>query len=248
MQTSVTENSNRPRWKSFVGNLLVIDGRSLALFRMAMAVLLLVDLAIRATDLNAMYTDAGMFPRGLIHDHYTSWHWSFHFGSGTWTGQAILFVIAAGLALALLVGFETRAASVGSWLMLISIHHRVPPILSGADILFRMLLFWAMFLPLERMWSLDRALEKRHGTAGMGGDGPRVLSVASAAILLQIGLMYLFSAMFKSNPVWFRGETIAGILAHDFYASSLGESQHQREMSPPQMTRQPLLHLDLKGR
>lgn len=183
---------------------------------MGIGVLLLVDLAIRATDLNVMYTDDGMFSRAEICRRATTiWNWSFHFGSGSAGYQAMLFGIAAVLALALLVGFETRLAVIGSWLMLVSIHHRVPPILSGAENLLRMLLFWAMFLPLARAWSVDR------WRAGGGAQGP-VLSVASAAILLQMAVMYLFSAISKSNPAWFGGEAIAGSLAHDFYASPTG--------------------------
>src|SRR5687768_10592076 len=121
-----------------------IDPRSLALFRIGLGALLILDLLIRLPDLAAMYTDDGMFPRALIRHHYASvWHWSFHFLSGRWIVQAGLFFIAAMLALALLAGFKTRWAVIGSWLMLLSIHHRVPPILSGADTLLRMLLFWA---------------------------------------------------------------------------------------------------------
>ena len=187
---------------------------------MAMGALLLVDLAIRARDLNVMYTDGGMFSRAEICRLATTiWNWSFHFGSGSWGYQAMLFGIAGVLALSLLAGFETRWAAIGSWLMLLSIHHRVPPILSGAESLLRMLLFWAMFLPLERVWSLDGWLDKRRRGALTDGVESHVRSIASAAILLQMGLVYLFSAIFKSNTVWFRGEALAGILAHDFYAS-----------------------------
>src|SRR5947209_1844893 len=53
-------------WKTTLRNLFGVDPRSLAVFRMAMAALLLAELAIRAADLNAMYTDAGMFSRAEI--------------------------------------------------------------------------------------------------------------------------------------------------------------------------------------
>jgi hypothetical protein len=204
-------------------NLFGIDPRSLALFRMAIGALLLVDLAIRAGDLSAMYTDDGMFSRAEICRRATTvWNWSFHFGGGSWGYQAMLFGIAAALALALFAGFETRLVTIGSWLMLVSLHHRVPPILSGAEILLRMLLFWAMFLPLGRVWSVDRWMERRRGDVAAHGREAPVLSVATAAILLQMALMYFFSALFKSNPQWWRGEAIAGTLAHGFYASPLG--------------------------
>jgi hypothetical protein len=80
-----------------------------------------------------------------------------------------------------------------------------------------MLLFWAMFLPLERRWSLDHWLDKRRGIGAVRESETRVLSVASAAILLQMALMYFFSAIAKSNEQWFRGEALAGILASDVY-------------------------------
>jgi hypothetical protein len=216
-------NAGATFWKAAWRNLFGIDPRSLAVFRMAMGLLLLAELAIRATDLNVMYTDDGMFPRAEICRRATTiWNWSFHFASGSGGYQAMLFGLAAGLAMALLAGFETRLAAIGSWLMLVSLHHRVPPILSGAEILFRMLLFWAMFLPLERVWSLDGWLDQRRGRAAIPGDKAHVLSVASAAILLQMALMYLFSAIYKSNLVWLRGEAIEGILAHSFYGSPAG--------------------------
>lgn len=197
-----------------------IDPRSLALFRVAIGALLLADLAVRVTDLGAMYTDGGMFPRSEIGYHFTTiWNWSFHFAGGSWEFQACLFSIAFVLALALAVGLQTRLAAVGSWLFLVSLHHRASPILSGADILLRVLLFWGMFLPLGRVWSVDEWLGRRRGIKA--AQGP-VLSVASAALLLQMGFMYLFSAISKSNAEWLRGGVIANSLGHAFYAKPLG--------------------------
>ncbi|MBL9135205.1 MAG: HTTM domain-containing protein [Verrucomicrobiales bacterium] len=199
-----------------------IDVRALAVFRMAMGLLLLVDLGIRSTDLGVMYTDGGMFSRAEIcYRVMTPWNWSFHFGGGSLGYQAILFGIAAVLAVALLVGFETRLATIGSWLMLLSLHHRVPPILSGADVLLRMLLFWGMFLPLGQVASLDRWRALKRGQAGEVTDRP-VVSIATVAMLLQMPLMYFLSAIFKTNPVWMSGEVLAGALSHDFYVSRLG--------------------------
>jgi hypothetical protein len=207
---------------SALRKLFGIDPRSLAVFRVAISAVLLADLAIRAADLRVMYTDDGMFSRAEICRHYTSiWNWSFHFASGSWAYQATLFGLAAVLGLALLAGYQTRVAVVGSWLMAISIQHRVPPILSGAEILLRMLVFWAMFLPLERAWSLDAWLRRRKTPTAARIDQAQVVSVASAAIMLQVGMVYFFSAVLKSNIVWIRGEALSGILAHDFYASPL---------------------------
>ena len=94
---------------------------------MALGALLLVDLAVRVTDLNGMHTDDRIFFRAEIcRRAATIWNWSFHLGGGSAVWQAVLFGLAGGLALALLIGWETRLAKVSSWLMLVSLHHRVP--------------------------------------------------------------------------------------------------------------------------
>ena len=43
-----------------------LDVRSLAVFRIGLALTILLDLAIRAQDLGAHYTDAGVVPRALL--------------------------------------------------------------------------------------------------------------------------------------------------------------------------------------
>lgn len=205
-------------WRSTAQTLFAIDPRSLALFRIAMSLFLLFDLYVRATDLQAMYTDDGMFPRAMIKDFYPSaWNWSIHFLSGTATYEALLFAIAAAFAVALLIGYKTHWAVIGSWFLLVSLHNRVPPILNGSDNLAAVLMFWAMFLPLGRAWSVDGKLEKRRSNVIRQSLDP-VLSVASAAILLQMAMMYFFSAIFKTNTDWLSGLAIAGALEHDFYA------------------------------
>lgn len=200
-----------------------IDARALAAFRIAVGCVLLGDLFVRATFLSAMYTDAGIFPRTVIVRHLaTPWNWSFHLGGGSWGFQAGLFGLAGALAVALVAGYRTRLATIGSWLLLVSLHHRVPPILSGADVLLRMLLFWGMFLPLGREWSVDGWRARQQGTSPSAPPGRLVVSVASVGMLLQMPQMYFFSAIFKSNAEWMRGDVLAGALMHDFYASPMG--------------------------
>ena len=85
------------------------DLRSLALMRIAIAVVLIVDLIQRSRDLVAHYTDFGVLPRAaLIENDYTRWHVSLHLINGTWQVQAILFAIAAVFALLLLVSHSIR--------------------------------------------------------------------------------------------------------------------------------------------
>ncbi|MCA9167995.1 MAG: HTTM domain-containing protein [Planctomycetales bacterium] len=206
---------------TIIERMFAIDSRALCGFRITIALVLLSDLAIRATDLRAMYTDDGMFSRVTICRYYSSfWNWSFHFGSGAWSYQAFLFLIAAVAGIALLVGYQARLATIVCWAMVTSVQDRVPAIMQGADNLLRMLIFWGMFLPLGAVGSVDSLLAKRRG---LNWNFPRrVLSVASAAILLQMAMMYFFSAIFKSNADWMYGTAIGKSLTHAFYAKPIG--------------------------
>lgn len=177
-----------------------VDLRSLAVLRIGLALLLIADLVTRWGDLTAHYTDAGVLPRALLFESegfraYLSLH-SLH-GSGMW--QAILFAAAGYFAITLLLGIRTRLATFGCWVLLLSLHHRNPVILQAGDALLRLLLFWGMLLPLGARWSLDSTsgpltLYRRKDNS--------LLSVAGVAILLQVCLVYWFTATFKDHPMW----------------------------------------------
>ena len=56
-----------------------IDYRSLAAFRIGLALILLCDLFNRSQDLVAHYTDLGVLPRDIyIQQFQPVWHWSVH--------------------------------------------------------------------------------------------------------------------------------------------------------------------------
>ena len=92
--------------------------------------------------------------------------------------------------------------------------------ITGGDTLMRDLLFWSMFLPLGRAWSLDT----RGWTAGhAAGEQKPIVSVASAAILLQVCLMYWFTAIFKFEAGWPADSGLQNALAWGGYNRPLGD-------------------------
>jgi hypothetical protein len=206
------------RWSQMLG----IHSRSLAAFRIGLGAVLCADLVLRARDLTAHYSDAGVAPRELVAKQLAgTWRWSVHMLSGSTPPQIALFAVAGIAALALLVGYRTRWAAGLCWLLLVSLHNRNPLVLNGGDVLLRMLLFWSMFLPLGRVWSMD----------SRGREPPLdrpVLSAATVSILLQLCLMYWLSAYFKLQGIWSAPDGFQRLLAFDCYAKPFAYrlSQH----------------------
>jgi len=189
----------------------VLDLRALALLRVATAAVLLLDLAIRSTDLEAHYSNLGVLPLAALLDHaWSPYQVSLHAASGLWQAQALLFAAAAGLAGALLLGYHTRLATLGSWLLLVSVQNRNPFVGQGGDDLLRMLLFWGLFLPWGRVWAWDaraRPAPARYG----------YFSAATVAYVVQLALLYWCTALLKNGPEWTRDGTAL------YYAFSLDQ-------------------------
>ncbi|MFC6993752.1 HTTM domain-containing protein [Haladaptatus sp. GCM10025707] len=188
-----------------------IDTRSLAVFRIAIGLLILADLVRRSRALTAFYTDFGVLPRTALISRSDPLHLSLHTLSGDAWVQAVFFLIAGVFAVALTIGYRTSAATIGSWIFLVSLHNRMPEVLNGGDFLLRLLLFWAMFLPLGASWAVDNQQASNTQTR------TAVRSVAAAALLLQVVIMYSTNAAFKlSGDVWLQGKGLE-------YVFSLGQ-------------------------
>lgn len=211
-----------------------IDVRSLAVFRMALALMVLVDLAERLPDLTAHYTDAGVLPRAArvaMESNGSStagrWAWSLHMASGTTAGQAMLFFAAACCAVSMLAGYRTRLATIACWLFTVSIYYRNPMLEDAGDTILRTILFWSMFLPLSAAASIDRLLEADAARA------PRqIISPSGVALLLQICMLYWATAAEKHSPVWVSDHTaLYYTLSLDAFATPFG----RRLLAYPQL-------------
>lgn len=181
-----------------IEELLGIDMRALATFRVMIASLILVDLVNRSFDLVAHYTDAGVVPRALVVEHAEQpWLLSFHMLDGGLALQIVLFIATAIAAMALLIGFRSRISCFVCWLLMLSLHVRNPFVNNLGDWLLVDLLFWGIFLPLGARYAWD-GLQKPAGQL----LPPRAVSLATLGILLQIGLLYVLAGHHKISPVW----------------------------------------------
>jgi len=190
-----------------------IDLRTLAFFRVCLACLLLGDLADRALDLGAHYSDAGVLPRLLLLDS-GEWRPSLHMLSGSIIVQAALFLLAALCASALLFGYRTRLATAACWFLTLSLQARNPLVFQGGDLLILVFLFWSIFLPLGARFSIDAAL----ATNKISDN--RYFSIATLALLFQCMYVYFFGALLKTGDTWLaEGTAVAYAMHVDSYAT-----------------------------
>ncbi|MFB6262700.1 MAG: HTTM domain-containing protein, partial [Bradymonadaceae bacterium] len=176
---------------------LGVDTRALAAFRIAIGALLVADLLLRSRDLVAFYTDFGVLPRtALLETLWNSGWLSIHMATGSAPLEALFFLAAGGVALALMAGFHTTLATAVSWFFLIGLQARNPMVGQGGDILLRLLLFWGMFLPLGARYSVDAALSSTD-------QRPRTTtSFATVAYVVQLCFIYAFAYVLKTGPEW----------------------------------------------
>lgn len=206
------------RWATAV---FACDPRSLALFRVVMGVLILVDIAMRWPDLQAFTTDLGVVDRTLANQLLqldyggdTDLIWSLNFFSGELWFQQTLMALQASAAVGLILGCWTRLATLVSWILLVSLHMRCPIILTSGDTLLRCLLFWSLFTPLGHCWSVDAALAKRH----LPHSPEPILTGGTAGLISQMIIMYFFAGIAKWNDVWWQGDAMDYVLRLDIYA------------------------------
>jgi hypothetical protein len=226
----MTATHIRPAWTKAT-ELFAIDVRSLAAFRIGVATVVLLDLWYRGLYTTAFFTDNGVLPRTArvelfeLGDRFGFRHmWSLHMMSGTFWAQAALILLAALFASWMLIGYRTRLAAIGTWVLLVSLDARNPAILNSGDVLLRCMLLFGLFLPLGARWSIDQWKSPEKARVPV-----RVCSMATVALMLQLCMMYLFSIAFKAKEVdgipspWFHGSAaVYYALNCDAYTTAFG--------------------------
>ena len=234
-----------------------IDTRALAAFRMLTGLLIVGDVISRARNFSFYYTDDGVLSASLTQRLTSDGAFSVFYYTTDPTVMAGIFVVTALVGVVLTLGYQTRVMTVVAFLLVISFDHQNPLVTSYADVLFRLLLFWAIFLPLGERWSIDALLAATESsedeTGARSGDksgehvdergehvderdrasaesGPRrmVVGLASAAILTQMITMYVVNGIHKArSDMWGTTDVAPLVLGIDEMTFLLGDFMRQ---------------------
>jgi hypothetical protein len=204
------------------GTIVSRNFKALSAFRIVFSLYLFCDfLAAVYPYFDDLYGDTGVLPiSALTSDHYH-------------TGLVFilpllkildailyrpLFTLLYSVALfAFAIGYRTRWSNAFVFLLNSYLYWRNPSLNSGAETLAHLLLLWCLFLPMARYWSVDAALDERPR------DRPYP-ALPFLALRVQIGSLYIFSALFKMSGLpWVRGSAVTWALSdHLFGATSPG--------------------------
>jgi Vitamin K-dependent gamma-carboxylase len=200
--------------RSYVGALIEIDLRSLALFRIGVAMALLVDLVSRVRDFGALYGARGVLPPELAR---TLWDLRVAVSPFTWVAGSppLLWVGAALLAAAavcLALGVFPRLAAAVAWGLLAALQDRNPALYMSGDRYLLLLLMWCILLPTGARLSLCPA------PPGI----TRLRSWAGGGLMLQVMLVYMVTGLKKTGPEWSDGTALWYALSLDEYVTAVG--------------------------
>lgn len=188
----------------------ILDLRSVALLRILLGSAMLYDILARFRFVELFLTDDGGLSRiDLLATVNRPWSFSLYMIAGESGQVQVILALHAAAAIALLLGLYTRFASIICWALLVSLQHRNPLVLNGGDTLIALYAFWAMFLPLNARWSLDRLLARKGEGASLDLlKENEYHAIPGAAFMLQTVFVYAFAVLLKSGELWMNGQAV----------------------------------------
>ena len=195
---------------NFLKKTFSFDDRSMAFYRVFIGIIVMADVLYRWPDLLNFYTDIGLVPRNIfIGEMGMPWSFSLHLGNGTYPFIVGMFLIHLIFGIMLVLGYKTRWAMIGAYIMTVSVHNRNWLVNNGGDDVLRAILFLSIFLPLNRCFSLDSAMKKEKT------ETKDYFSTWVLAYFLQAFVIYYVSYLLKDHPIWIKDYTAI------FYSSRL---------------------------
>lgn len=204
---------------------LKLDLRSLALARILLGLVLIVDWFYRLTNSFDFYSDLGILPRGPSISQFSN---PYFFSIFNMAGKPfyiyLLFLLGLLCYLGFTFGYKTKWSNILTWIFFVSLSARTPIVSHAGDDIVRLALFWFVFLPSHRFFSIDQALLDSNEKKQTDLNQTSILNIASLALMLQLLMMYFFTAILKWHPIWHtEGSAIYYALQLDQFLTLFGD-------------------------
>lgn len=196
--------------RRFVSRLFAIDKRSLAVFRIFLGMLLIIDILLRSRNFWFYYTNKGVTPYSVVTQiniwgtaSLPIWEYTSHYAV-----VAFVFLVALSAGITITVGYKTRLSVFIGFLAVSAIDARNPFVLSYADFYYHLLFFWSVFLPLGATWSIDAIQSQLYSDQTVINSIDTTepyFGFGSVCILLQVLIMYTVNGLHKFVPAGIHG-------------------------------------------
>lgn len=175
------------------------DAKILSISRILIATIIMMDLFFRYQNFEAHYTNKGVLPADVIKIYYPfyQYYFSLHNLFSDIIFQKVLFGLHFVFTLLLLLGYKTKWSTIINFILLLSLHHRNPLVLQGGDDLLRITLFYMIFLPWGKFFSIDFLLSNPKSEPDTND-----FSWIYLVFYWNIAMVYFFSALLKQSSEW----------------------------------------------
>lgn len=201
-------------WRSVLRTPFVLDPRSLAVARILTGLAMIVDLISRSFEFRLHYTSAGILPLEAVAELGGNQFPGLYMLSDQAYLVAFFFIIHGCFAALLSLGYRTKWITPICFFLAHSLKTRNFLVNNGGDAVLLTVLFWAMFVPWGKVWSLDSLSSRRHEESPC----QPILSTGTVALIGQAIMLYWCSVYHKMEPTWLNGETVYYAFHSDFYS------------------------------
>ncbi len=199
------------------GQLFAIDLRALSTLRILLGIISIVFVFNQFAYIELLYTDRGIMNRAHNQQILGGGFWSLLWISGTTDFARAILIFAGLVAGVFALGYQTRLMNATLLVLIWSIQVRNPLVLTGGDVLLRMLLFWCLFLPTAATWSVDAAQMETRPSSW------KIASIGTLGIMAQVVFMYFFTGLAKLNPFWINGDAVQYAMSLEMSVKPLGQ-------------------------
>lgn len=207
------------------------DPRTLALFRVVLGALLMVDLGSRFDLVGTLYSNDGVLSNHFaLFRPLAPYQFSLYAAFSSSRDVSVAFALTMVVYALFTVGYRTRLFHLLSFLCVTSLHARNLMTELPSDTLLHVWVGWSLLLPLGARFSIDglrRSLtECREQSVDELNEPsrhvPAMTSIAVFGMLLQLSVVHLAAAVRQSGPAWRDGTALYYALHQNLGVTDLG--------------------------
>ncbi|MBM4374815.1 MAG: HTTM domain-containing protein [Deltaproteobacteria bacterium] len=219
------------RW--FAARYLVADPRTLGLARIVVGLLLCANTLRHWNVAERYYSNDGVLSTHyLLYRPSTEFNFSLFSAFATSPEVHVAFAAALVCHACFTLGLSTRVFSILSCVWATSLDQRLILVENGGYVVVNLLTFWLAFLPTGKRFSVDawRRARREHRADTVADLARRHRppwwtaehrSLASFAIVVNLGIVYVFNVVNKYGDTWRRGSTVHYVLHLDRMVTGL---------------------------